>query len=37
MTSKQLLEKYLFVKNVEDDRIELLVKHAEKIFEMTNE
>src|SRR5512141_1468224 len=37
MTPKQLLEKYLFAKNVDDDRIELLVKYAEKILEMTNE
>jgi DNA repair protein SbcD/Mre11 len=37
MTPKQLLEKYLFAKNVDDDRIDLLVKHADKIFEMTNE
>ncbi len=37
MTPKQLLEKYLFAKNVDDDRIELLVKHAERIIEMTNE
>ncbi|HTP07894.1 MAG TPA: exonuclease SbcCD subunit D [Anaerolineae bacterium] len=37
MTPKQLLEKYLFAKNVDDDRIDLLIKHAEKIFEMTNE
>lgn len=37
MTPKQLLEKYLFAKNVEDDRIDLLVKHAERIIEMTNE
>ena len=37
MTPKELLHKYLFAKNVDDDRIELLVKHAEKIFEMTNE
>src|SRR5512137_1793567 len=34
MTPKQLLQKYLFAKNVDDDRIELLAKHAEKIFEM---
>jgi len=31
------LEKYLFAKNVDDDRIDLLIKRAEKIFEMTNE
>jgi DNA repair protein SbcD/Mre11 len=37
MTPKQLLEKYLFARNVDDDRIELLVRHAEKIFEMTKE
>ncbi len=33
MTPKQLLEKYLFVKNVDDDRIDLLVKYADRIFE----
>jgi DNA repair protein SbcD/Mre11 len=37
MTPKQLLQKYLFAKNVDDDRIELLIKHAERIIEMTNE
>ena len=37
MTPKQLLQKYLFAKNVDDDRIDLLVKHAEQIIEMTNE
>jgi exonuclease SbcD len=37
MTPKQLLEKYLFAKNVDDDRIDLLVKHAERIIEMTTE
>jgi exonuclease SbcD len=37
MTPKQLLQKYLFAKNVDDDRIDLLLKHAEGIFEMTNE
>ncbi|NTU62711.1 MAG: exonuclease SbcCD subunit D [Chloroflexi bacterium] len=37
MTPKQLLEKYLFAKNVDDDRIELLVKHAERIFDGVNE
>jgi exonuclease SbcD len=36
MTPKQLLERYLFAKNVDDDRIELLVKYADQIFEMTN-
>jgi exonuclease SbcD len=33
MTPKQLLQKYLFAKNVDDDRIDLLVKYAEEIFE----
>jgi exonuclease SbcD len=37
MTPKQLLEKYLFAKNVDDDRIELLLKHADKIIDMINE
>ena len=37
MTPRELLHKYLFAKNVDDDRIELLVKHAARIFEMTNE
>jgi len=37
LTPKQLLQKYLFAKNVDDDRIDLLVKHAEQMFEMTNE
>ncbi len=37
LTPQELLHKYLFAKNVDDDRIELLVKHAERIFEMTNE
>ena len=37
MTPKQLLEKYLFAKNVDDERIELLIKHAERVFEMTHE
>ena len=37
LTPQELLHKYLFAKNVDDDRIELLVRHAEKIFEMTNE
>lgn len=37
MTPKELLHKYLFAKNVDDDRIDLLVKHAEKIFEMAND
>ena len=37
MTPKQLLQKYLFAKNVDDDRIELLVKYADRIFEMTHE
>ncbi len=37
MTPQQLLERYLFAKNVDDDRIELLAKHAEKIFDMTND
>lgn len=33
MTPKQLLQKYLFAKNVDEDRIDLLVKHAEKIID----
>jgi DNA repair protein SbcD/Mre11 len=37
MTPKQLLQKYLFAKNVDDDRIELLVRQAEKIFDGVNE
>ena len=37
MTPKQLLQKYLFAKNVDDDRIDVLLAHAEKLFEMTNE
>jgi len=37
MTPKELLHKYLFAKNVDDNRIELLMKHAERLFEMTNE
>jgi len=37
MTPKQLLQKYWFAKNVDDDRIELLVTHAERIIELTNE
>jgi exonuclease SbcD len=37
MTPQQLLEKYLFAKNVDDERIDLLIKHAAIIFEMTNE
>lgn len=36
MTPKQLLEKYLFAKNVDDERIELLVKYADRVFEMMN-
>jgi len=37
MTPKQLLQKYLFAKNVDDDRIDLLMKHAEQLFEMTHD
>jgi exonuclease SbcD len=37
MTPKQLLQKYLFAKNVDDDRIDLLLNHAERLFEMTND
>jgi DNA repair protein SbcD/Mre11 len=37
MTPKQLLQKYLFARNVDDDRIDLLVKYAEQIIEMTKE
>lgn len=37
MTPKQLLHKYLFAKNVADDRIDLLMKHAELLFEITND
>jgi len=37
MTPKQLLQKYLFAKNVDDDRIDLLIKQAEKIFDGVNE
>jgi exonuclease SbcD len=33
MTPKQLLQKYLFAKNVDDDRIDLLAQYAERIFE----
>ena len=33
MTPKQLLQKYLFAKNVDDDRIDLLAKYADRIFE----
>src|SRR5512135_708199 len=33
LTPKELLHKYLFAKNVEDDRIDLLLKHAERLFE----
>lgn len=33
LTPKQLLQKYLFAKNVDEDRIGLLVKHAEKIID----
>jgi exonuclease SbcD len=35
MTPKQLLQKYLFAKNVDDDRIDLLMQHAERLFEPT--
>jgi len=37
MTPKQLLQKYLFAQNVDDDRIDLLMKHAEQLFEMTHD
>jgi exonuclease SbcD len=37
MTPKQLLQKYLFAKNVDDDRIDLLMKHAEQLFDMAHE
>jgi exonuclease SbcD len=37
MTPKELLHKYLFAKNVDDDRIELLVEYAERIFDGVNE
>jgi exonuclease SbcD len=37
LTPKQLLQKYLFAKNVDDDRIDLLMKHAEQLFEGVNE
>lgn len=33
MTPKQLLQKYLFVRNVDEDRIDLLVKHAERLMD----
>jgi exonuclease SbcD len=33
LTPKQLLQKYLFAKNVDDDRIDLLLQHAERLFE----
>ena len=35
LTPKQLLQKYLFAKNVDDDRIDLLLQHAERLFEAT--
>ena len=34
MTPKQLLQKYLFAKNVGDDRIDVLLSHAERLFEI---
>ncbi len=37
MTPKQLLQKYLFAKNVDDDRIDLLLQHAEQMFGMAYE
>ncbi len=37
MTPKELLHKYLFAKNVDDDRIDLLLQHADKLFEMAHE
>ena len=33
LSPKQLLQKYLFAKNTDDDRIDLLLKHAESLFE----
>ena len=33
MTPKQLLHRYLFAKNVDDDRIDVLLQHAERLFE----
>jgi DNA repair protein SbcD/Mre11 len=33
MTPKQLLQKYLFAKNVDDGRIDLLAQYADRIFE----
>jgi exonuclease SbcD len=37
LTPKQLLQKYLFAKNVDDDRIDLLLNHAERLIEATSE
>jgi exonuclease SbcD len=37
LTPKQLLQKYLFAKNVDDDRIDVLFSHAEQLFEMPHE
>jgi exonuclease SbcD len=37
LTPKQLLQKYLFAKNVDDDRIDVLLSHAEQLFEMPHE
>jgi exonuclease SbcD len=33
MMPKELLHKYLFAKNIDDDRIDVLIKHAELLFE----
>ena len=37
MTPRELLHKYLFAKNVDDDRIDVLLRHAEQLFEMLHE
>lgn len=37
MTPKELLHKYLFAKNIDDDRIELLLGHADSLFQMAND
>jgi exonuclease SbcD len=37
MTPNELLHKYLFAKNVDDDQIDLLIKYAERIFDGVNE
>ncbi len=33
LTPKELLHRYLFAKNTDDDRIDMLIKHAERLFE----